>query len=125
MTPGMPLAPDGSGISNCARRCPSVATARKVSLLPRGRGVQIDAVEIVARLFGRDRELRLVDHLLQIGGLQPEAVRHVAGIEIGKSLSGSVCSVKRERPARIVSTPRSPVASSTICEPSGSLRTMS
>ena len=28
-------------------------------------GVEVDAVEVVARLFGRDRELRLVDQLLQ------------------------------------------------------------
>ena len=43
----------------------------------------------------------------------------------GKSLSGSVCKVKRERPERIVSTGRSPVGSSETCAPSGSLRTMS
>jgi hypothetical protein len=43
----------------------------------------------------------------------------------GKSLSGKVCSEKRERPARIVSEARSPEESSTICDPSGSLRTMS
>src|SRR6516162_8905208 len=43
----------------------------------------------------------------------------------GKSLSGRVCSVKRERPARMASAARSPADSKTICEPSGSLRTMS
>src|SRR6516165_819701 len=43
----------------------------------------------------------------------------------GKSLSGRVCSVKRERPARMASAARSPEDSKTICEPSGSLRTMS
>src|SRR5271154_7208749 len=47
------------------------------------------------------------------------------GARSGKSLSGSVCSVKRERPARIASAARSPEDSSTICAPSGSLRTMS
>src|SRR5258708_5681906 len=47
------------------------------------------------------------------------------GARSGKSLSGSVCSVNRERPARIASAARSPEDSSTICAPSGSLRTMS
>src|SRR5580704_7519158 len=47
------------------------------------------------------------------------------GARSGKSLSGSVCSVKRERPARIASAARSPEDSSTICAPSGSLRTIS
>src|ERR1700730_18287642 len=47
------------------------------------------------------------------------------GARSGKSLSGSVCKVKRERPARIASAARSPEDSSTICAPSGSLRTIS
>ena len=34
MTPGMPSAPFGSGSSTCARRCPSVATARSIVFLP-------------------------------------------------------------------------------------------
>ena len=47
------------------------------------------------------------------------------GARSGKSLSGRVCRVKRERPARIASAARSPEDSRTICAPSGSLRTMS
>src|SRR5580700_659245 len=47
------------------------------------------------------------------------------GARSGKSLSGSVCNVKRERPARIASAARSPEDSRTIWAPSGSLRTMS
>ena len=47
-------------------------------------GVQIDAVEVVARLLGRDRELGLVDQPLEVGGGEREAVRHLAGGEIGK-----------------------------------------
>ena len=31
MTPGMPAAPSGSGVSTCASRCPSVATARSIA----------------------------------------------------------------------------------------------
>ena len=34
-------------------------------------GVQIDAVEVVARLLGRDRELGLVDQPLEVGGREP------------------------------------------------------
>ena len=48
------------------------------------RGVQIDAVEIIARLFGGDGELGLVDQPLEVGGGKRERVRHVAGGEIGK-----------------------------------------
>src|ERR1700683_1593396 len=47
------------------------------------------------------------------------------GARSGKSLSGSVCKVKRERPARIASAALSPEDSSTICAPSGSFRTIS
>ncbi len=40
--------------------------AQRLRLAAAG-GVQIDAVEIVARLLGRDRELRLVDQPLEVG----------------------------------------------------------
>ena len=36
----------------------------QLELLAAADGVQVDAVEVVARLFGRDRELRLVDQPL-------------------------------------------------------------
>ena len=116
----------GSGNSTCARRWPSVATARSVAALAGAGRVQIDAVEIIARLFGRDRELGLVDQPLEVGGRQLERMASSSpAARSGKSLSGNVCSVKRERPARIDSTARSPEPSITICAPSGSLRTMS
>ena len=44
--------------------------------------VQEDAVEIVARLFGRDRELRLFDEALQRRRFEPEDVRERAGGEL-------------------------------------------
>jgi len=43
----------------------------------------------------------------------------------GKSSLGSVARVNRERPARRLSWPLSPLLSSWICAPSGSFRTMS
>ena len=46
--------------------------------------VQIDTVQIVARLFGRDCKLRAVDHSLQVGRWQFETVRHLACGEIRK-----------------------------------------
>ena len=49
---------------------------------PASMRVEIDAVEVVARLLGRDRELRLLDQALEIGGRQREAMRQVAGGEI-------------------------------------------
>ena len=47
-------------------------------------GVEIDAVEIVARLLGRDRELGLVDQAFEIGCRELERVRHLARREIGE-----------------------------------------
>ncbi len=46
--------------------------------------VQIDAVEVIAGLFGRDRKLRAVDQALDVGSRQRERVRHVAGGEVRK-----------------------------------------
>ena len=84
MMPGMPAAPSGSGSSTCARRWPSVATARSVGVLAVPGGVQVDAVQVIARLLGRDRELGLVDQPLEIGGGELERMRHLAGGEIGE-----------------------------------------
>lgn len=53
-----------------------------------------------------------------------KGMRHVARGKMEIAF-GQRCSVKRERPARIARTERSPSASSTICAPSGGLRTMS
>ena len=48
------------------------------------RDMQEDAVEIIAGFFGRDRELGVVDQPLQVGGGHHEAMRKVAGGQIGK-----------------------------------------
>ena len=61
-----------------------MATARNVCAWRRAGDVQVNAVEIVAGLFGRDGELGLVDEALEIGGLEREFVRHLAGSKIGK-----------------------------------------
>ena len=45
--------------------------------------MQEDAVEVIARLFGRDRELRLVDQPLEVAGAEFEGVGHLAGGEVG------------------------------------------
>ena len=86
MMPGMPSAPLGAGSSAWASRWPSVATARSVGSLPRCGGVQIDAVEVVARLFRGDGKARLVDQALQVLGGDLELVAELAGGEIGKIL---------------------------------------
>ncbi len=46
--------------------------------------VEIDAVQIVARLLGRDRELRVGDQPLQLDRGQFELVPELAGGEIGE-----------------------------------------
>jgi hypothetical protein len=45
-------------------------------------GVEEDAVEIIARLFRGDRELRLVDEALEVAGREREAVGQIARGEI-------------------------------------------
>jgi hypothetical protein len=69
--------------------------------------VQVDAVEIVARLLGRDRKLRLVDQALQGRGPKRELVGHVAGGEIGEvalrqGLEGKARSAGADRQDRAV-----------------------
>ena len=51
-------------------------------LLGRAAGMQIDAVQVIARLLGRDRELGPVDQALDVLGGNPEGMRHVARGEI-------------------------------------------
>jgi hypothetical protein len=96
----MPFAPFGSRRSTARgddRR------SRRAQLLAARRSdrVQINAVEIIARLFRRDRELRAVDQRFsRRRRARSECVISPAA-RSGKSLSGRVCSVKRERPARM------------------------
>ena len=89
ITPGMPSAPAGAAMSTRASRWPSVATARSI-VRRSGRldGVEEDAVEVVARLLGRDRELRLVDEAPQVRRRQRELERHLARREIGEVALG-------------------------------------
>ena len=68
MMPGMPAAPVRQRQLDL-RQAMAVGRDRAQRLRLAGAGgVQIDAVEIVARLLGRDRELGLVDQPLEIGG---------------------------------------------------------
>jgi hypothetical protein len=46
--------------------------------------VQINTVEVIARFFGRDGELGLVDQTLEVRGLEREFVAHLAWSEIRK-----------------------------------------
>jgi len=46
--------------------------------------MKIDPIEVIARLLGRDRELRLVDQALEVHRGKLERVRHLACGEIGK-----------------------------------------
>jgi hypothetical protein len=73
----MPVAPFGSA------RAVGGDAAQGGRLGAAGR-VQIDAVEVIARLLGRDRKLRAVDQPLDVGGGERKRMRHVAGGEIGK-----------------------------------------
>ncbi len=61
ITPGMFAAPSGKGASIRASRCPSVATQRRTGPSSRLGHMHVDAVEVIARLLGRDGEFRLVE----------------------------------------------------------------
>ncbi len=50
--------------------------------------MQIDAVQVIARLFRRDREPRLVDEPLQIAGLHREFMADLADRQIGEVFGG-------------------------------------
>jgi hypothetical protein len=67
MMPGICSEPFGAGVSQRASRWPSVATARSTMSLSPSAVCTIDAVQVVARLFGRDRELRAVDQVSSKG----------------------------------------------------------
>jgi hypothetical protein len=71
----MPAAPSGAGISTHG------AQHRHPAAVDR---VQIDAVEVVARLLVGDRELRLVDQPPEIAARQLEADGHLARRQIGE-----------------------------------------
>ena len=87
ITPGISAAPLGSGTSTRARRWPSVATPRSTWVPLDGGGMEIDAVQVVARLLGGDGEAGAVDDALEVGRRELEAVRQVAlghGREVGR-----------------------------------------
>ena len=84
MMPGMPSEPAGASISAArggGRRSPPRAAS---SLPPALDDMEVDAVQVVARLLGGDGELRPVDQPLQRRGSRAEDVREVAGGEVGK-----------------------------------------
>ena len=51
-------------------------------------GVQVDTVQIVARLLGRDRKARLLDQALEVGRRDFERMAHLAGGEIREVVRG-------------------------------------
>jgi hypothetical protein len=51
-------------------------------------GVEVDTVEVIPRLLGRDRELGLVDEAAQIRWRQRELERHLARGEVGEIALG-------------------------------------
>ena len=89
MTPGIPPAPSGSGSSTRASRCPSVATARSTCTPSLSVGVQVDAVEVVARFLGGDREARAVDQAAQRLRESEKRCGSVPAVIEGKSSVGS------------------------------------
>ena len=78
MMPAMPTAPSGSGISTRANRWPSgrhrAHDVRAVGIL----GVQVDAVQVVPRLFGGDGEPGLFDQALQLVRRDLKSMRQLA-----------------------------------------------
>ena len=68
--------------------------------------VDVNAIQIIARLFRRDRELRLVDQLLQVTCRQRETVRQIAGVEVGEIAFGQGLQVEA-RAARAQQEPSS------------------
>ena len=61
------------------------------------RGVEIDAVQIIAGLFGRDGEARLVDQALQIRRRQRKLWPRSSTLIAGKSSAGSVWQLEARR----------------------------
>ena len=57
-------------------------------------GVQIDAVQIIARLFRRNGKARLLDEALQIRAVNGELVTDFAGSEIGEVFRRQVSAAK-------------------------------
>ena len=87
--------------------------------------VQENAVEIIARLFGRDGELGLLDQALEVAAGRVKRCVNSPAVRSGKSKSGNACKMKRERPERSEQLPGFAGVSRRACAPSGSLRTMS
>src|SRR5271170_7692482 len=56
--------------------------------------VKENAVEIVPRLLRGDRELRVVDQALEFDGRQQEAMRELAGGQVGKIRGGQALQEK-------------------------------
>ena len=63
-----------------------MATARRIGSLAGFDGVEVDAVEIVARLLVGDRELGALDQLAEGRRGEREFVAEGAGLEVGKTV---------------------------------------
>jgi hypothetical protein len=88
ITPGHARGPLGQSEVDLGQTMPVGGDgAQRCSLGAAGR-MQIDAVEIVAGLLGRDRKLRAIDQPLHIGGGERKRMRHVAGSQIGEIVFG-------------------------------------
>ena len=84
MMPGMPALPAGRrhlGLGEAVAVGRDGAEPRLRALADH---VEVDAVQVVARLLGGDGELRAVDQPLQHLGGEREGDRQLAGIQIGK-----------------------------------------
>src|SRR5580658_8836339 len=87
--------------------------------------MQVDAVQIIARLFGRNGEAGTVDQALQIIRREPEFMLQ-GGAAHYRIIFGRQAGEREGRAARPEHHgPRSPPASSSTCAPSRSLRTIS
>ena len=117
----------GASASASASRWPSVATARRTAPFGALGVMQVDAVEIVARLFGRDRKARLVDQAAQLGRLDVELgrrglARH--GLEVGRRKRRqrkSRASGRNRQPALATGRARFPSPRAAFCTTSKSV----
>ena len=100
MTPGMPLAPVGQRQLDLGESMPVGRDRAQDRLARRSRRVEIDAVQIIARLLGRDGEARLLDETLEVGGGQRKVVAEIIDAERGEIVGRQRLERELRRPAR-------------------------
>ena len=105
ITPGMSLAPVGQRQLDLGEAMAVGRDRAQHRLAVALGGVEIDAVQVVARLLGRDGEARLVDQALQVAGREREACARSSTLSAGKSSAGSVGSENCAGPLVTVSRP--------------------